>query len=86
MLCAEDVVKAYDRCHPSNVIGEQPHSMIVDLIAPLEAELIQDMKETEETPVIREIKRDISEDLSRRYTTVQETRSSSQMFFSGPAL
>ncbi len=32
MLCAEDVVKAHDRCHPSNFLGEQPHSMIVDLI------------------------------------------------------
>ncbi|XP_048857122.1 E3 SUMO-protein ligase ZBED1-like isoform X2 [Brienomyrus brachyistius] len=50
---------------------EQQPAVCAALLSP---ELIQDMKEnTEEKTVIREIKRVISEDLSRRYTTVQET-------------
>lgn len=44
------------------------------LIAPLHAKLIPDMKENfEEASVIREIKRVISEDFSKRYTTKQDS-------------
>ncbi len=71
--CAEDVVNALKPMKDATRLSEES-SPTACLIAPLHAKLIQDMKEnTEETPVIREIKRVISDDFSRRYTTVQET-------------
>ncbi len=72
--CAEDVVNARRPMKDATLLMSEESSPTACLIAPLHAKLIQDMKEnTEETPVIREIKRVISDDLSRRYTTVQET-------------
>lgn len=72
--CAEDVVNALKPMKDDTLLMSEESSPTGCLIAPLHAKLIQDVKEnTEETPVIREIKRVISEDLSRRYTTVQET-------------
>ncbi|XP_073681633.1 E3 SUMO-protein ligase ZBED1-like [Garra rufa] len=72
--CAEDVVNALKPMKDATLLMSEESSPTACLIAPLHAKLIQDMKEnTDETPVIREIKRVISEDLSRRYTTVQET-------------
>ncbi|XP_048857121.1 E3 SUMO-protein ligase ZBED1-like isoform X1 [Brienomyrus brachyistius] len=72
--CAEDVVNALKPMKDATLLMSEESSPTACLIAPLHAKLIQDMKEnTEEKTVIREIKRVISEDLSRRYTTVQET-------------
>ncbi len=72
--CAEDVVNALKPMKDATLLMSEESSPTGCLIAPLNAKLINDVKEnTEETPVIREIKSVISEDLSIRYNTVQET-------------
>lgn len=73
--CSEDVITALKPMKDATLLMSEESSPTACLIAPLHAKLIQDMKEnTEEKSVmIREIKRVICEDLSKRYTTDQET-------------
>lgn len=73
--CSEDVINSLKPIKDATLLMSEESSPTTCLITPLHATLIQDMKEnTEEKSVmVREIKRVICEDLSKRYTTEQGT-------------
>lgn len=57
---------------PSNVMSEEG-SPVISLIAPLHAQLIQDTTDgVGQSPLVREMKQAIDEDLRKRYTSNQE--------------
>ncbi|KAM3876933.1 E3 SUMO-protein ligase ZBED1-like [Diretmus argenteus] len=72
---AEDAVRALQPMKDMTTLMSEEKNPTVCLIAPLEAQLLQDMAETiGDTPMIREMKLVIHTDLLERYTTVAEKK------------
>ncbi|XP_065096446.2 E3 SUMO-protein ligase ZBED1-like [Paramisgurnus dabryanus] len=69
---AEDIIKALKPMKDATVLMSEESSPSICLIAPLQAQLIQDSSGESESSMVREIKHAISGDLSKRYKSEQE--------------
>lgn len=70
---AEDLITALKPMKDATTLMSQEKTPTVCLIAPVHAKLMQNTRSSaEDSPLVREIKQSINEDLSKRYSSEQE--------------
>lgn len=71
---AEDTVSTLKAIKDATTIMSEEAKATVSLVAPVVAQLLQNMAETRDSPMVREIKNAVRTDLMKRYQSVTEKK------------